>query len=207
MLERTASTAARMALAAAAFTFAFGAAASSPARADQLTASETATCASESAYEEPEIVNAVADFFGVTAEAAGAAVSRVFRENGRPTGYIKGSEVAGAIGVGLRYGEGDLFMKNGQRRKLYWQGPSIGFDTGGNASKVFTLVYGTQRANDLYQRFPGVEGSAYFIGGIGINYQRANDITLAPMRAGVGLRAGANIGYLAYTKKKRLLPF
>ncbi|MDX2235906.1 MAG: DUF1134 domain-containing protein [Hyphomonadaceae bacterium] len=157
-------------------------------------------------YEQAEIVSAVADFFGITAEAAGEAVERIFRDNGRPTGYVRGEEAAAAIGVGVRYGEGTLQLKNGQTRKVFWQGPSIGFDTGANASKVFTLVYGLGDADRIYQRFPGVEGSAYLVGGVGVNYQRADNVTLAPMRAGVGLRAGANIGYLAYTRERSLLP-
>jgi hypothetical protein len=158
-------------------------------------------------YSNTEIVDAVANFFGVTAEAAGQAVERVFRENGRPNAYIKGEEASGAVVVGLRYGEGTLQMKNGSTRKVYWQGPSVGFDLGGNGSKVFTLVYNLPNPDAIYQRFPGVEGSAYFIGGIGVNYQRADDITLAPMRAGVGWRLGANVGYLAYSRKRHILPF
>jgi hypothetical protein len=169
-------------------------------------AAETRQARHEDTYEQNEIVDAVADFFGITAEAAGQVVARVFRDNGRPNGYIRGEEGAAALGVGVRYGEGTLRMKSGQTRKVYWQGPSVGFDTGANASKVFTLVYGLHDANRIYQRFPGVEGSAYFIGGVGVNYQRADNITLAPMRAGVGLRAGANVGYLAYTRKRHILP-
>ena len=157
-------------------------------------------------YEQSEIVSAVSDFFGITAEAAGQLVERVFRENGRPSGYIRGSEGAAALGVGVRYGEGDLRLKNVQTQKVFWQGPSIGFDTGANASKVFTLVYGLRDSTKIFQRFPGVEGSAYLVGGVGVNYQRADDITLAPMRAGVGLRAGANVGYLAYTRERHILP-
>ncbi len=157
-------------------------------------------------YEQSEIVSAVSDFFGITAAAAGEVVERVFRENGRPTEYIRGEEVAAALGVGVRYGEGNLQLKNGQTRKVFWQGPSVGFDTGANASKVFTLVYGLSNADTIYQRFPGVEGSAYLVGGVGVNYQRADNITLAPMRAGVGLRAGANVGYLSYSRERNILP-
>jgi hypothetical protein len=174
---------------------------SPPHETPKATPSETDT------FSESEIVDAVAGFFGVTAEAAGAAVERIFSENGRPNAYIKGSEAAGAIAIGLRYGEGTLQMKNGQTRKVYWQGPSIGWDIGGNGAKVFTLVYNLPNPEYIYRRFPGVEGSAYFIGGIGINYQRAEDVTLAPMRAGVGLRLGANVGYLAYSRKRHFLPF
>ena len=157
-------------------------------------------------YEQDEIVTSVAEFFGITAKAASDVVERTFRENGRPTGYIRGQEVSAALGVGVRYGEGDMQLKNGQSRKVFWQGPSIGFDTGANASKVFTLVYGMSESDNIYQRFPGVEGSAYLVGGLGVSYQRADDITLAPMRAGVGLRAGANVGYSAYSRERNILP-
>jgi hypothetical protein len=144
---------------------------------------------------------------GVTAESAGAAVERIFARNGRPSGYIAGTEASGAFMVGARYGKGLLYMKNRPPLQVFWQGPSVGFDTGGNASRVFTLCYDLDDPNEIFQRFPGVEGSAYFIAGIGVNYQQASGITLAPMRAGVGLRLGANVGYLAYTRQRNILPF
>ena len=134
-------------------------------------------------------------------------VERVFKDNGRPTAYIAGEEASAAITVGARYGRGLLYMKGREALEVFWQGPSLGFDLGGNASRVFTLCYNLQFPDAIFQRFPGVEGSAYFIGGLGVNYQRASDITLAPIRAGVGLRLGANIGYLAYTRKRNILPF
>jgi len=158
-------------------------------------------------YGKDEIVHAASDFLGVTAEAAGAAIERVFSENGRPTGYIAGEETAAAITLGLRYGKGLLYMKNRPTMRVFWQGPSIGFDLRINASRVFTLCYNLQYPDAIFQRFPGVEGSAYFIGGLGVNYQRASDITLAPVRAGVGFGAGANIGYLAYSRGRNWLPF
>ena len=158
-------------------------------------------------YSRDELVNRVSDFFGVTAEAAGAIITKLFKDNGNPTGYIAGEEGSAAITVGLRYGKGLLYMKNRQAETVYWQGPSIGWDLGGNASRVFTLCYALQRPEEIYQRFPGVEGSAYLIGGMGVNYQRGDDVTLAPIRAGVGLRLGANIGYLAYSRRRHILPF
>lgn len=166
-----------------------------------------APSARASTYSREEIVDTVSDFLGVTAESAGAAVERLFANNGRPTAYIAGTEGSGAFGIGARYGKGLLYMKDRQPVEVYWQGPSIGFDTGGNASRVFTLCYELQDPNEIFQRFPGVEGSAYFIGGIGVNYQKASGVTLAPMRAGVGFRLGANIGYLAYSRKRNILPF
>jgi hypothetical protein len=158
-------------------------------------------------YSRDELVNKVSDFFGVAAEAAGAVITKAFKDNGQPTGYIAGEEGSAALTVGLRYGKGLLYMKNRPNETVYWQGPSVGWDVGGNASRTFTLCYNLQTPREIYQRFPGVEGSAYFIGGMGMNYQRADDITLAPIRAGVGLRLGANIGYLAYTKTRHILPF
>jgi len=157
-------------------------------------------------FSQDELVNNVSNFFGVTAENAGAAISRIFADNGRPTGYIAGEEGAGAITVGLRYGKGLLYMKHREAQTVFWQGPSIGWDLGGNASRVFTLCYNLQYPDMIYRRFPGVEGAAYLIGGLGVNYARADDITLAPIRAGVGLRLGANIGYLAYSRKRNIIP-
>ena len=158
-------------------------------------------------YSRDEIVRDVSDFMGVTAEAAGGAVERIFAENGQPTGYIAGEEGSAAIAIGARYGRGLLYMKNRQTQEVFWQGPSVGWDFGGNASRVFTLCYNLHYPDAIYQRFPGVEGSAYLVGGLGVNYQKASDIILAPIRAGVGLRLGANIGYLAYSRQRNLFPF
>lgn len=158
-------------------------------------------------YSENEIVHNVSNFFGVASELVANAVEHVFRDNGRPTGYIAGEEASGAFIVGLRYGKGLMYMKRRPPMQVHWQGPSAGFDFGGNASRVFTLCYNLQYPDAIFQRFPGVEGTLYVIAGIGINYQKANDIVLAPMRTGVGLRGGANVGYLAYSRKGHILPF
>ena len=160
-------------------------------------------------YSQQEIVQKASDFFGATTEAVAKAVERVFAEKGRPNAYIVGREGSGAVGVGLRYGDGELYMKKTGNRtaKVYWQGPSVGFDLGGNASKTFTLVYNLPNVEAIYERFPGVEGSAYVVAGIGVNYQQNGRVILAPMRTGVGLRGGVNIGYLAYTKQRNILPF
>ncbi|MEM9232710.1 MAG: EipA family protein [Pseudomonadota bacterium] len=152
-------------------------------------------------------VDAVENWLGVSAETAGTLVERAFGDLGEPVGYIYGEEASGAIGAGLRYGAGTLVMEDGRQMAVYWQGPSIGWDLGANASKTFTLVYGLQNTDRLYQRFPGVEGTAYLVGGVGANYQRADEITLVPMRAGVGARLGANVGYLAYSREARVVPF
>jgi hypothetical protein len=158
-------------------------------------------------YSSDELVNALSDFFGVTAESAGAAIERIFKDNGRPTAYIAGEEASGALTVGLRYGRGLMYMKNQPKLEVFWQGPSIGWDVGGNGSRVFTLCYNLQYPDAIFRRFPGVEGTASLVGGMGVNYQRAEEITLAPIRAGVGVRLGANIGYLSYSRKRRILPF
>ena len=158
-------------------------------------------------YSRDELVNNVSDFLGVTAEAAGGAVERAFQDNGRPTAYIAGEEASGAFVGGARYGRGLLYMKNRQPIEVFWQGPSVGWDFGGNASRVFTLCYNLSVPEMIFRRYPGVDGSAYLVGGLGVNYQKADDITLAPIRAGVGLRLGANVGYLAYSRKKKILPF
>ncbi len=158
-------------------------------------------------YSRGEVSGAIENFFGVTAEAASEVVQSIFAKNGDPDGYITGTEGSAAIAIGLRYGEGDLWLKDGRKYKVYWQGPSIGWDFGGDVAKVFTLVYNLEYPRDIYQRFPGVEGSAYFIAGLGVNYQRAGGITLVPVRSGVGLRLGASVGYLSYSRQRNILPF
>jgi len=152
-------------------------------------------------YNESELVYAISTHLGVTSESAATAIERLFKDRGRPVGYITGQEGSGAVIVGARYGQGTLWMKNGT-----WQGPSVGFDGGADVSKVFTLVYGLDNPDYIYQRFPGVDGSAYLVAGMAINYQRANGITLAPVRSGIGARLGANVNYISMTRKRSLIP-
>jgi hypothetical protein len=161
----------------------------------------------EGTYDEDSILKAATDFFGATTEGLAKVIEKAFKEQGRPNAYIKGEEASAALTVGVRYGEGRLQMKSGGSAKVYWAGPSIGLDVGANASKVFTLIYKLPKVSAIYQRFPGVEGSLYYIGGAGINYQRSEGITLAPIRLGVGLRSGASVGYLHYRREKSYLPF
>lgn len=157
-------------------------------------------------YSENELVYAISNHLGVTSESAASAIERLFKDRGRPVGYITGQEGSGAFIVGARYGQGTLWMKNGSTKKVYWQGPSVGFDGGADVSKVFTLVYGLDNPDYIYQRFPGVDGSAYLVAGMAINYQRANGVTLAPVRSGVGVRLGANVNYISMTRKRSLIP-
>ncbi len=162
---------------------------------------------SSNTYSEQEMVKEAGEVFGGAAQGMADAVHSVFKKYGEPNGYIKGEEASGAIIFGLRYGSGTLVLKNGGQAKVYWQGPSAGWDFGGDAVKVFSLVYNLPDKQTIYQRFPGVEGSAYLIGGIGVNYQQRGDVILAPMRSGVGLRLGAAVGYLKYTRDREWLPF
>src|SRR6478672_876718 len=158
-------------------------------------------------FSQNEVVQAAANFFGTTTEAVAKAVQRVFADQGLPDAYITGDEGSGAVVIGLRYGQGWLIRKHAPPTRVYWQGPSVGFDLGANASKAFVLVYNLGSSDRLFQKFPGVEGSYYFIAGIGVNYLRASNITLAPMRTGVGLRAGVNAGYLTFTREATANPF
>ena len=161
------------------------------------------------AYTFEELVAAGSREMGIAAEAMGSAIERIFAEQGdRPTAYIAGEEAAGAAVVGVRYGRGALHMKDlSASQEVFWQGISIGWDVGGNASRVFTLCYNLQYPEVIFQRFPGVEGSAYLVAGLGVNYLRSDDIILAPIRTGVGVRLGANVGYLGFSRTRRTLPF
>lgn len=158
-------------------------------------------------YSRKEVDQQVMGFFEGGARGAADLVSRAFSTYGRPVGFIKGNEGAGALVVGLRYGEGWLHLKSGQKVYVYWQSPSVGFDLGVNASKVFCLVYNMTDTNQIFQRYPSIEGSAYVVGGFGMNYQKAGDVVLAPIRFGMGLRLGANIGYMGFTRDRTINPF
>jgi hypothetical protein len=163
--------------------------------------------ADQDTYDQDSVIKDATEFFGKSTEGLAKVIEKAFKDHGRPNGYIKGEEASGAITVGLRYGNGTLKMKSGATRKVYWQGPSIGFDVGGNVSKVFVLVYHLPGTDKIFQRFPAVDGSFYYVGGVGINYQQREKIILAPIRLGVGLRAGASIGYMHYTRTKTYNPF
>jgi hypothetical protein len=158
-------------------------------------------------YSTEEILGKGHEAFGKASRGIGAAVEYVFQSQGEPTAYIVGEEGSGAFVGGLRYGEGTIYYKNGTEQKIYWQGPSVGWDFGGNGSRTMVLVYGSEQPEDLYDRFGGVEGTAYLVGGVGVNFQRKDDITLAPIRTGVGARLGANVGYLKYSAKPTWNPF
>lgn len=157
-------------------------------------------------YSHEEITKAANDFFGETTEGLAKTIEKSFSDLGRPNAYIKGQEGSGAVVLGLRYGGGYLYMKRGSNKRVFWQGPSVGFDFGGTASKVFILIYNLPNSSAIYKRFPGVAGSIYVVAGVGVNYLRGDGITLAPIRTGVGFRAGVNVGYLHFTREKTLNP-
>ncbi len=158
-------------------------------------------------FTESKVVIEAAKFLGTSAENMAEIVGRIFSEYGPPSAIIKGEEVSAAIMIGLRYGRGELLMQDGQQRPIYWRGPSAGIDTGGNAAKSFSLIYGLNQPEDIYKRFVGVEGSAFYLGGVSVNFLQRDEIIVAPMRAGVGMRLGANIGYVKFTPDSGWLPF
>ena len=158
-------------------------------------------------YEEGDIAVAVDNFFGEGAEGIADVLNKVFSDQGRPNGYITGEEAGGAFVIGVRYGKGKLHLRNGETRDVFWRGPSLGFDVGGNVAKVFVLVYDLPNVKSAFQRFPGVDGSLYFVGGVGVNYNRAGDIGLAPIRFGLGWRQGINVGYMHLSAEKSWIPF
>jgi hypothetical protein len=171
------------------------------------TTSSTSKYESSDTYSSQEILTQGHQFFGKTTRGLAEAVEYVFQNQGQPSAYIVGEEGSGAFVGGLRFGEGTIYYKNGAKKHIYWQGPSIGFDFGGNGSRTLTLVYNSQSPEDLYSRFAGVEGSAYLVGGLGVNFQKKDDIVMAPIRTGVGARLGANIGYLKYSNHPTWNPF
>ena len=158
-------------------------------------------------FSEDSILKDATEFLGDGAEGVADVIEKLFGDLGEPNAYIKGQEVSGALGIGARYGNGVLVMHSGNATDLHWTGPSIGFDAGGNVSKVFVLVYQMPDPAAIFQRFPAVDGSFYVIGGISANYHQSGDIILAPIRLGAGLRTGINVGYMKYTRKKTWNPF
>jgi hypothetical protein len=150
-------------------------------------------------YEQNEIVSAGHGFFGAVSKGLASAVEYAFKSQGRPNGYILGEDAGGAFVVGFRYGEGVLYTKDAGDRKVFWQGPSVGYDAGGDGSKTMVLVYNLRDPSDIYHRFGGAEGTAYLVGGVSVQFQKYGDVTLGVIRSGVGLRLGANVGYLKYT--------
>jgi hypothetical protein len=158
-------------------------------------------------YGSNEVLDAGHRFFGGVSRGLASVIEKAVSQWGLPNGYVLGEEGGGAFIGGLRYGEGMLYTKNAGDMRVYWQGPSIGFDWGGAGSRTMMLVYNLPATNAVFQRFAGIDGSAYFIGGFGMTALTANNIVVVPIRSGVGLRLGANIGYLKFTPQATWNPF
>ncbi|MGQ4274830.1 DUF1134 domain-containing protein [Terrihabitans sp. B22-R8] len=158
-------------------------------------------------YSADEIVQQGHKFFGVVSRELATLVQRAGSQWGQPNGYILGQEGSGAIGAGVRYGEGKLYMKFGGERRVYWQGPSLGFDFGGEGARTMILVYNLPGPDSLFRRFAGINGSAYLVGGFGMTGLAAGDVVLVPIKSGVGARFGVNIGYLKFTPNSTWNPF
>lgn len=154
-----------------------------------------------------ELVNEGHRFFGTVSRGLAELVEKAVARWGQPNGYILGQEASGAFVVGLRYGDGKLYTKNAGDRRVFWEGPSIGFDTGGEGARTMMLVYNLPATDAIFQRFPGIDGSAYFVGGFGMTALGDGNIVVVPIRSGVGLRLGANIGYLKFTPNATWNPF
>ena len=163
--------------------------------------------ASDGTYSKNEITSAGHSFFGSISSGLASVIEHAFQQSGRPNGYILGEDAGGAFVAGLRYGEGVLHTKDAGTHRVYWQGPSLGYDFGAEGSKTMVLVYNLRDPQQIYDRFGGVQGSAYLVGGVSIQFQKNEDVVLAPIRAGVGLRLGANVGYLKYTRTPTWNPF
>jgi hypothetical protein len=154
-----------------------------------------------------EIVDAGHHFFGGVSRELATLVEKAVSQWGLPNGYILGEEAGGAFVGGLRYGDGTLYTKNAGDVRVYWQGPSLGFDYGADGARTMMLVYNLPRTEAIFERFGGVAGSAYLVGGLGMTALTANDIVVVPIRSGVGLRLGANLGYLKFTPRATWNPF
>jgi hypothetical protein len=166
-----------------------------------------ATAEDEGGYSIDEIKAASAGFFGKVSSNLGAVIEHLFKKTGRPTGYILGTEGGGAFLAGLRYGKGTLYVRAGSTQTIYWHGPSLGTDVGADGSKTLFLIYRLKSPDDIYASFSGVDGSAYFVGGVGATLVTNGSVILAPIRSGVGLRLGASIGYIRFTPRSTWNPF
>ena len=158
-------------------------------------------------YTIDEIREATRGFFGTVSTSLASVIEHAFQKGGRPTAYVLGTEGGGAFLAGLRYGEGTLYLRNGGSQKVYWHGPSIGYDLGAEGSRTLFLIYDLHQPDTLFRRFTGIDGSAYLVGGVGMTLLKGGDITMAPIRSGLGLRLGASIGYVRFSTRPTWNPF
>ena len=166
-----------------------------------------ASAQSSDQYTIQEIVDAGHGFFGETTGGLAKVVERAFQQYGLPNGYILGQEGSGAFVAGLTYGEGTLYTKNAGQHPVFWQGPSLGLDYGGQGTRAMMLVYNLPSVNSLYRRYGGVSGSAFIVAGVGMTVLKNSDVTIAPIRTGIGARLGINVGYLKLTPQPTWNPF
>jgi hypothetical protein len=154
-----------------------------------------------------ELIDAGHHFFGGVSRGLALVVQKAVSQWGQPNGYVLGEEASGAFVGGLRFGDGTLYTKNAGDVRVFWEGPTVGFDAGADGARTMMLVYNLPRTQAIFDRFGGVNGSAYIVGGFGMTALTANDIVLVPIRTGVGLRLGANVGYLKFTSQPTWNPF
>ncbi len=171
------------------------------------TAADRASAATESTLSDKRILAAAESTFGKGAEGLADLIEDVLRDQGQPSAYITGREAGGAFVVGVRYGSGTLHHGVEGDRPVHWTGPSLGFDFGADANKVFVLVYNLHDSQRIFRRYPAAEGNAYVVGGFTASYMRRGDVVLIPVRLGVGARLGVNAGYMNFSEKARWLPF
>jgi hypothetical protein len=166
-----------------------------------------ASAQSSDQYSFQEIIDAGHGFFGETTGGLAKVVERAFQQYGLPNGYILGQEGSGAFVAGLTYGEGQLYTKNAGQHPVFWQGPSLGLDYGGQGTRAMMLVYNLPAVDSLYRRYGGVSGSAFIVAGVGMTVLKNSDVTIAPIRTGIGARLGINVGYLKLTQQPTWNPF
>ena len=180
---------------------------------DNAAASQTAAAPQGAAevaaatHNKDDLIGAAEGVFGKGSKGLAEMIEKILKDQGQPNAYVAGREVSGALLFGVRYGSGTMVHKVEGQRPVYWTGPSLGIDAGGDATKTFVLVYNLYDSQDLYERFAQVEGRAYFIGGLSATYMRRGDVVVIPIRMGVGMRLGANIGYMKFSEKAKWLPF
>ncbi len=161
----------------------------------------------EGTFRKDDLISEATDVFGKGAQGVAGLIEKVLKDQGEPNAYIAGREASGALVVGVRYGSGQMTHAVEGQRNVYWTGPSVGFDIGGDATKVFVLVYNLYDGQELFRRYPQVEGRAYYVGGMSATYLRRGNVAMIPIRLGVGMRLGANVGYMKFSQKSKWLPF
>jgi hypothetical protein len=154
-----------------------------------------------------EVVDDGHRFFGSVSRGLAEGIQEACRRWGLPNAYVLGQEASGAFIGGLRYGEGKMYTRNAGNRPVYWQGPSVGFDYGADGDRTMMLVYNLPAVDSIYRRFGGIDGSAYFIGGLGFTALNAENIVVVPIRTGLGVRLGVNVSYLKFTQQATWNPF